>query len=332
MAGMCGKDCGNCETRQRNGCRGCLETEGVPIWGACRAAACCRSQGYPDCSGCDARTSCGKPEEAEEARRRWTAEEGEYRNRWREGMARRAPVLAQWLPVLFWLLLCSEVVNLVDQRVSLSGIWDGISLVVSTVLAIGMLVVFWKLAPLSRRFRTVWRIELALQIVSVGLLVFLFLMEDSLDTASALPGVAVAGLLLVAVGLVAAGMAARCFFYGAIAVELEESVLPQPPGAIPEDRPTPVPLRLAENWRLLRKFTLASTGTLLGGLLVALLVIRSGSPGVAIALLVVFLIAALVLVGCMVAELVLTWKSAAFFRSIRIGGPPLPEPETDEIQ
>ena len=55
-------------------------------------------------------------------------------------------------------------------------------------------------------------------------------------------------------------------------------------------------------------------------------------PGVAIALLVVFLIAALVLVGCMVAELVLTWKSAAFFRSIRIGGPPLPEPETDEIQ
>lgn len=154
-------------------------------------------------------------------------------------MARRAPVLAQWLPVLFWLLLCSEVVNLVDQRVNLSGIWDGISLVVSTVLAIGMLVVFWKLAPLSHRFRTVWRIELALQIVSVGLLVFLFLMEDSLDTASALPGVAMAGLLLVAVGLVAAGMAARCFFYGAIAVELEESVLPQPPGAIPEDRPTP---------------------------------------------------------------------------------------------
>ena len=139
-------------------------------------------------------------------------------------------------------------------------------------------------------------------------------------------------MLLVAVGLVAAGMAARCFFYGAIAVELEESVLPQPPGAIPEDRPTPVPLRLAENWRLLRKFTLASTGTLLGGLLVALLVIRSGSPGVAIALLVVLLIAALVLVGCMVAELVLTWKSAAFFRSIRIGGPPLPEPEMDEIQ
>lgn len=73
------------------------------------------------------------------------------RNRWREGMARRRPVLAQWLPVLFWLLLCSEAVNLVDQRVSLSGIWDGISLVVSTVLAIGMLVVFWKLAPLSRR-------------------------------------------------------------------------------------------------------------------------------------------------------------------------------------
>ena len=58
MAGMCGKDCGNCESRQRNGCRG-----------------------YPDCSGCDARTSCGKPEEAEETRRRWTAEEGEYLNR-----------------------------------------------------------------------------------------------------------------------------------------------------------------------------------------------------------------------------------------------------------
>ena len=66
MAGMCGKDCGNCETRQRNGCRG-----------------------YPDCSGCDARTSCGKPEEAEEARRRWTAEEGECRNRMRSNKKER---------------------------------------------------------------------------------------------------------------------------------------------------------------------------------------------------------------------------------------------------
>lgn len=330
MAGMCGKDCGNCEDRQRYGCRGCLETEGVPFWGACRAAACCRSRGYPDCRGCGERTACGKPEEAEETHRRWTAEEDERRRRWREGMARRAPVLARWLPVLFWLLLCSEVVNLVDQRVSLSGIWDGISLVVSTVLAIGMLVVFWKLSPLSRRFRTVWRIELALQIVSVGLLVFLFRMGDSLDTATALPGAAVAGLLLVAVGLAAAGMAARCFFYGAMAAELEESVLPQPPGAALEDRPTPVPLRLAGNWRVLRGCVLASVGIAVVGLLITLAALRSG-PG-AIPFLLVALIAALVLVGCMVAELVLVWKSASFFRSIRVGGPPLPGPETDETQ
>lgn len=54
-------------------------------------------------------------------------------------------------------------------------------------------------------------------------------------------------------------------------------------------------------------------------MLVALLVIRSGSPAWPLHCWVVFLIAALVLVGCMVAELVLTWKSAAFFRSIRIG-------------
>ena len=117
------------------------------LGGTCRAASCCRSRGYPDCRGCDERTSCGKPEEAEKTRCRWTAEEGERRNRWREGMARRAPVLAQWLPVLFWLLLCGEVVNLLDQRLNPGGIWDGISTVVSVGLAIGLLVVFWKLSP-----------------------------------------------------------------------------------------------------------------------------------------------------------------------------------------
>lgn len=328
MAGMCGKDCGNCETRQRNGCRGCLETEGVPVWGACRAAACCRSRGYPDCRGCDERTSCGKPEEAEKTRCRWTAEEGERRNRWREGMARRAPVLAQWLPVLFWLLLCGEVVNLLDQRLNPGGIWDGISTVVSVGLAIGLLVVFWKLSPLSRRFRTVWRTQLALQIASVGILVILALKEDALDTGTTLPGGVVAGLLLVVVGLVAVEMAARCFFYGAMAAELEESVFPQLPGAVFEDRPTPVPLRLAEDWRLLRVFTLVSAGAILVCLLAMLAVLRSAS-GVLLFLLVA-LIAALMLVGCMVAELVLVWKSAAFFRSVRVGSPSLPKPGMDE--
>ena len=329
MAGLCGKRCEECEARRRYGCGGCLETKGVPVWGACRAAACCRSRGYPDCGGCDERTSCGKPEEAGETCRRWTAEEDERRRGWREDMARRTPVLAQWLPVLFWLLLCSEVINLLDQRLNPNGIWDGISIMVSAVLTIGLLVVFRKLSPLSRRFRTVWRIQLVLQIVSVGLMVFLFLAEDSLEIASALPDVAVAGLLAVAVGLVAAGMVARCFLYGAMAAELEESVLPQPPGGAFEDRPTPVPLRLAGDWRVLRGFTLASAGAVLACLIIMLAAIRSG-PGAIWFLLVVALIAALVLVGCMVAELVLVWKSASFFRSIRVGGPPLPEPETDK--
>lgn len=329
MAGLCGKHCDDCENRQRYGCRGCLETEGVPVWGACRAASCCRSRGYPDCSGCGEQTSCGKPEEAEAARRRWTAEEDEHRNRWREGMARRASVLAQWLPVLFWLLLCGEVVNLLDQRLSLSGVWDGIGTAVNAGLAIGLLVVFWKLSPLSRRFRMVWWTQLALQIASVGILVILALKEDALDTGTTLPGGVVAGLLLVVVGLVAVEMAARCFFYGAMAAELEESVFPQLPGAIFEDRPTPAPLRLAEDWRLLRVFTLASAGAILVCLLAMLAALRSAS-GVLLFLLVVALIAALMLAGCMVAELVLVWKSAAFFRSVRVGSPSLPKPGMDE--
>ena len=244
-------------------------------------------------------------------------------------MARRAPVLAQWLPVLFWLLLCGEVVNLLDQRLSLSGVWDGIGTAVNAGLAIGLLVVFWKLSPLSRRFRMVWWTQLALQIASVGILVILALKEDALDTGTTLPGGVVAGLLLVVVGLVAVEMAARGFFYGAMAAELEESVFPQLPGAIFEDRPTPAPLRLAEDWRLLRVFTLASAGAILVCLLAMLAALRSAS-GVLLFLLVVALIAALMLAGCMVAELVLVWKSAAFFRSVRVGSPSLPKPGMDE--
>ena len=89
MAGVCGKDCIGCAYRQQYGCRGCLETGGHPVWGSCRVAACCHSQGRQNCGECPSHDGCGKPDEMETTRQQWARDEENRCVDWREGLARR---------------------------------------------------------------------------------------------------------------------------------------------------------------------------------------------------------------------------------------------------
>lgn len=318
MAGVCGKDCRDCDYRQRYGCRGCLETGGNPVWGSCRAAACCYSQGMQNCGACPTREGCGRPADMESARQRWEREEEDRRGRWRANLARRTPVMAQWLPVLFWLSLVSTVLNLMDEL----PLSQGTSLAVSVTdlcLGIGMLAVYWKLAPLSDRLRLVWRLQLAAQIVAVAAVVAMLPALFSPDLAPGLGTLGLIGALAVAV----VGLVAMYQFCEAMAEELEQS---DPPGV----GQTPPPAfrggegrRLADSWRLLRKCAFWSLGVMLGVLLLALLV----QGGMGILLLLVVLAAALVLAGCSIAQMVMLWKSASFFRELPPADPTLPPVE-----
>lgn len=311
MAGVCGKDCKGCAYRQQYGCRGCLETGGHPVWGSCRVAACCHSQGRQNCDECPSHDGCGKPGEMETARQQWARDEENRCVDWREGLARRTPLMAQWLPVLFWMGLASEVLNLIDE-LPLSQSASALLSVISLCLSIGSLVAYWKLSVLSERLRLVWRLQIVSLVMTAALILLMLpaLLQPALG--SGLAVLATVGALGVAV----VSLIALYQFCEAMAEELEQS---DPPGV---GQAVPMGFRggeghgLADSWRHLRKCTFWSMGILVGCLLLALL-LQGG-----MFLLLLALAAALVLAGCGVAQLVMLWKSGRFFREL----PPVYEP------
>lgn len=287
MAGVCGRDCGNCEFRREYGCGGCLETEGRPVWGECRVVRCCHGKGLAHCGECPSAETCAAAEQAGLQRERFPQEEAERRAREAERqearraeMARRAPVLAKWLRVLFWLSAVGSVTGLLGE-LDLEG---GVSLAVellSLAVGVGGMVCYWKLSALSDRFRSVWH----WQMVSLGLaalaIVVLLAVRDvgTLAFFGAVLGLAAAAISIVVIYQSCEAMAEQ--------LDGEEQ-------------------ELADNWRRLRKWTLWSLGAMVGCVLLALLSAMLG--------MLVLVGVALVLVGCAIAELVLICQSARFFR------------------
>ena len=314
MAGVCGKDCKDCDYRQRYGCRGCLESGGNPVWGSCRAAACCHSQGMQNCGECASCASCLKPGDMERIRTQWEQEEQARRDSWREGLARREPVMTQWLPVLFWIGLITAVLNLIGEL----PLSQGLSLLLNVVqlgLGVGALVAYWKLAVLSGRLRLVWRLQLAGQVVSLAVIGAMLPALFNEEMALPLGGLGLAAALAVAV----IALVVQYHFCEGMAEELEQS---DPPG-VTQGFSSGGGAVLAGSWRLLRRCVFWSLGALAAMVVLALII----GSGLGILLLLGALAAALVLAGCAVAQLVMLWKSAGFFRDLPPLYAPLPPGE-----
>ena len=87
-----------------------------------------------------------------------------------------------------------------------------------------------------------------------------------------------------------------------------------------------LPRHLADGWRLLRKCVLGSLGALVGCLILGIL-FSGAVVGLGILFVLGALAAGLVMVGCMVAELVMLWKTSCFFRDALRNIPSLPGAE-----
>lgn len=49
---ICGLHCTGCSFIESHGCKGCIETGGVPFHGECPVAKCCLSKGLHHCGEC----------------------------------------------------------------------------------------------------------------------------------------------------------------------------------------------------------------------------------------------------------------------------------------
>ena len=109
--GLCGKSCGDCPHFQ-NGCPGCAQGPGQKGTGECELARCRREHGYPACSACRFRVSCG-------TYRRWHDAQAEKLDSRREEIDRRlarsrsGPEIAPWL----WALFVLSILLLFDVNI-----------------------------------------------------------------------------------------------------------------------------------------------------------------------------------------------------------------------
>jgi hypothetical protein len=105
---FCGKSCSECGYKAKLSCPGCHSGPGAS-GGDCAIAKCCRKNGLTTCDGCIWHGECSvlskkgaAPQERIERKKKETAESRKQRT---------YEVLAQWLPVLFWLVIGSTVVG-----------------------------------------------------------------------------------------------------------------------------------------------------------------------------------------------------------------------------
>ena len=104
MDTYCGKQCEYCVEKDALGCTGCKAVPGEERQKDCEICACCRSKEYDSCAQCRMTVGCGRQlgKNAMPARRRQKMEEAAA---YRATMSRKSAAMAEWLILLFWLVL-----------------------------------------------------------------------------------------------------------------------------------------------------------------------------------------------------------------------------------
>lgn len=111
----CGKACDQCTWKEQLSCPGCKTGPGQRFNGDCEIAKCVRTKGHDTCGTCNLKGNCGnlrgKDHNPEYRHRRLQREREE-----KELLAKRVPVLARWLWILFWLIIPSTVGGLLGNE------------------------------------------------------------------------------------------------------------------------------------------------------------------------------------------------------------------------
>lgn len=110
----CGKSCAQCEHKEPMKCPGCKVGPGRQFSGDCELAKCARTKGHETCETCSLRGNCGNYRNRqffpEYRRRKQAAEQAKQ-----AALARRIPILAKWLWLLFWLVIPTSISGLLSN-------------------------------------------------------------------------------------------------------------------------------------------------------------------------------------------------------------------------
>lgn len=111
MQNYCGKNCEICTYKEELVCSGCQSGPGRVISGDCKLARCCRDKGHETCETCGHKRNCGIWLDKESIPKQRLERRNEEQEQ-QEVLECRAPFLAKWLTVLFWLVVPNFISSL----------------------------------------------------------------------------------------------------------------------------------------------------------------------------------------------------------------------------
>lgn len=152
----CGKNCEQCNYKERLECSGCKTGPGRELYGECKIASCCRGRAHQACNTCMESNTCamlsGRGTVPEFLLKTKDNSE-DISGYWAE----KAPALGKWMMVLFVLNIVNllvDVLTIDTIRNVVPGLYI-IGSVLGLVIRAGMVWAFFKLQNGSERFRTV---------------------------------------------------------------------------------------------------------------------------------------------------------------------------------
>ena len=144
---------------------------GRPFSGPCDIAACCREKGHQRCETCAYLSGCPRRTRRDDIPRQ------EFQRREDEAarqrlLAETAPLMAKWVPLIFWLVVPLVLASLLSSNIVAQAFPSlgaaGTALQVLCGLAYGLFL--WKLTPVLREYRTAALCQLALSLMNLVLL------------------------------------------------------------------------------------------------------------------------------------------------------------------
>ncbi|MBQ7926184.1 MAG: DUF3795 domain-containing protein [Lachnospiraceae bacterium] len=167
----CGKNCEQCNYKERLECTGCKAGPGRELYGECKIASCCRDRGHQDCNTCIESNACamlsGRGTVPEFLLK--TKDEGDdVRGFWAE----KAPMLSKWMMTLFVL----NIVQILAKLLSIDTIREMVPVVYIIGILLGvmisavMCVVLFKMQDGSEHFRVAGGFMLADVLLELALI------------------------------------------------------------------------------------------------------------------------------------------------------------------
>lgn len=169
----CGKTCVECTYKEELNCPGCKTGPGQQFGGDCELARCCRSKGHEACVTCSfsggCRTLMGKQQIPKNRQRQEM-----FRKAREAAIDRKAPILAKWLWLLFWLVIPCNLASFMtfDELADAAPVlyWTGSILNVACSLAYGLILL--KLADAEEQYQKAATYILISAVVAGGVALF----------------------------------------------------------------------------------------------------------------------------------------------------------------